>query len=150
MDLQKQKEQNKLLEKKQSVLYFEFLKKQRQRFDFADTSQWIALNKKEEDFLVLCDTFTKWITALKDGDKRRDELTELIQSVWRLQGYCVNLETITQAAVSEYSTTEKRNLQLVSEKRLLELEIQQLKIQHGETVKSLKAEIEYTQKTSQP
>jgi len=148
MDIQSQKEKNKILEMKQSNLHFEFLKKQRQRFDFADTSHWIALNKKEEDFLFLCDAFTKWITALKDGDKRRDELTELIQSVWRLQGYCVNLETITQAAVSDYITTEKRNLQLVSEKRLLELEIQQLKIQHEQAIKSLKAEIEFTQKTS--
>jgi len=148
MSLQNQKEQNKILEMKQSNLYFEFLKKQRQRFDFADTSHWIALNKKEEDFLILCDTFTKWILALKDGDKRGKELTELLQSVWRLQAYCVNLETITQASVSEYTTTEKRNLQLVSEKRLLELEIIQLKSKHEQEVKSLKSEIEFTQKTS--
>lgn len=146
MTIEEQLEMAKQLELKQANLHLEYIKKKRERFDFADTAQWIALNQKEQDFLFLGDAFTKWATALKDGDKRKDEIILLLQSVWRLQSYCMNLETISQSAVAEYIATEKRNSQLLSEKKKLELEIIQLQNKHQKEKESLEKEIEFLQK----
>jgi len=68
MNIEEQKEKLNQLEIKQANLHLEYLKKRRSQFDFADTSQWIALNRKEEDLLLLGDAFTRWSSALKDGD----------------------------------------------------------------------------------
>ena len=96
--------------------------------------------------MLLGDAFTRWSSALKDGDKRKDELILLLQSVWRLQAYCTNLETITQSAVMEYVTKEKRNSELLSEKRRLELEIEMLKKNHQKEKQSLEEEIKFISK----
>ena len=142
MNIEEQKEKLNQLEIKQANLHLEYLKKRRSQFDFADTSQWIALNRKEEDLLLLGDAFTRWSSALKDGDTRKDELILLLQSVWRLQAYCTNLETITQSAVMEYVTKEKRNSELLSEK----LEIEKLKKKHQKEKQSLEEEIKFISK----
>lgn len=146
MNIEEQKEKLNQLEIKQANLHLEYLKKRRSQFDFADTSQWIALNRKEEDLLLLGDAFTRWSSALKDGDTRKDELILLLQSVWRLQAYCTNLETIIQSAVMEYVTKEKRNSELLSEKRRLELEIEKLKKNHQKEKQSLEEEIKFISK----
>lgn len=146
--LNKDRESSRLLEKQQEGLLIKFIKQKRERFDFADTLHWIALNKKEEDFLVLCDTFTKWHNGIDVGDKRRNELLELLQTVWRLQAYCVNIETVIQSSVAEYSSSEKRNLELVSENRKKELEFKLLENKYLNKIKQLEAEIEFTSKNS--
>lgn len=144
MSLEKQREEKRVLEQSQARLHFEFAKRERERFDFADTSQWLAFDKKEEDFAILLDKFIGWIEVMKDGDNRKTELTEMVKSIFRLQGYCSNLETITQTAVSKYSSFEKQIKESKSEKRLLELELIQMKAKHDSEIKSLKSEIEFT------
>ena len=141
-DLLTQRENQKLIEQNQAKMHIKFLKQQRQQFDFADTHQWIAFAKKEEDFLFLCEAFTKWISGIKDGDKRKDELTVLLQGLWRLQSYCGNLETICQDAVAQYTMTEKRNLELVGEKRKVELEMRMQKISYESRILALEENIE--------
>lgn len=150
MDIQQQKEENNFIESQQKKLVMGFIKQQRERFDFADTMHWIALTKKEEDFLVLCDSFTKWILQLKANDKRKEELTELLQSVWRLQSYCVNIETIIQTSVSNYISIEKRNKDLVSEKKTLELKNLQKEKLYQQKIEELEKEIEFISNNGKP
>lgn len=147
-DLNKEKEQNKVLEKQLAGLHIEFIRKKRERFDFADTAHWIALSKKEEDFLMLCDKFTKWHNATKAEDPRRVELLDLLQSVWRLQSYCVNIETVIQASVAEYVTTEKRNIELASDKRKKELEYQLMENKYQKKIDELEKQIEWLNNNS--
>lgn len=147
-DLNKEREENRLLEQQQIGLFTKFVRQKRERFDFADTTHWIALNKKEEDFLILCDTFTKWHNAINLEDKRRNELLDLIQTVWRLQSYCINIETIIQSSVAEYVTSEKRNLELVTENRRKELEFILTEKKYLSKIEELGKEIEFITKKS--
>lgn len=146
--LNEEKEQNRLLEKQMAGMHTEFIKKKRERFDFADVTHWIALNQKEEDFLILCDKFTKWHNATKAEDPRRVELIDLLQTVWRLQSYCVNIETIIQASVAEYVTSEKRNLELVSQKNRMELEYQLKERNYKKKIDELEKQIEWLNNNS--
>lgn len=147
MSLEKQREEAAFLEVAQNKLWARLRKEERQRFDFAETSQWLAFDKKEEDFAELMDKFIGWIQALGNREDKKTELTLLLKTIFRLQGYCSNLETITQTAVSKYTTFEKRIKELRSEKRLLELELIQIKAKHDSEIKSLKSEIEFIGKS---
>lgn len=142
MDIQQEKEKEQLLEISRGDLYFKFLKQKHERFEFADLSQKLAFDKKGEDLLFLNDALTKWFTNSKKEEQKK-ELLSLIQCIWRVDVYCGNIETVVKKSVSEYVTTEKRNNELVSEKRKLEIEIISLKAKYENEIKSLKSEIEF-------
>lgn len=144
-ELNEKKESNKLLEISQSKLMFDFLKKKHKRFEFADISQRLAFEKKGEDFLFLGEALTRWHNNSKKEEQQK-ELLGLVQSLWRIDAYCQNIEIIVQQSVAEYVTVEKRNSELVSEKRFLELQIIQLKSKYEIEIKSLKSEIEFLNK----
>jgi len=136
-DLQAQREEQKILEKKQVDLMLKIINEQRSRFEFAEVSHHLAFEKNVEDLTVLNDALTEWILKLKPEDKRKKELTNLLQSVWRVMTYCQSLETITKTAVSKYVGLEKRNTQLASERRTLELQIEQLRKEKDAEIESL-------------
>lgn len=126
--------------------HLEYLKKQRKYFEYADTSQFLLEQQKDNDLLLLQDAFTNWIQKIKKGDARASELTLLLQSIWRLQSYCGNLETISRASVSSNVDLSKKIERLESEKRILELEIIQLKSKHEIAKNKLEEEIKFTSK----
>lgn len=124
-DLIKQREQNKVHEQRQVNSFMKMIYKQRESFQFADISQQIAHEKNEEDLVVLSDTLTKWNLKIKNDDPRKKELESLLFSVWRVMAYSQSLETVSKTAVSYYMSVEKRNTQLASDIRLVELKSQQ-------------------------
>lgn len=135
-------------EKKLSKLYVDKLRKQRAYFQYADASQNLLENQKDDDLLFLQEAFIKWINGLKEGDARKAELNLLLKSIWRIQAYCGNLETICKASVVELINLEEKISNLESRNKILELEKIQINNEHQIKVKALEAEIEFTTKNS--
>lgn len=138
----KQREENNRLELLQAKANINLTAKVRERFNYADTSQWLAQDKNLEDLTIVSNAITEWILNPKITEAKKKELTELLQSVWRSMAYCQNLETVTKTAVSKYSFTEKQFSKYLSEIRLLKLE----KTQKDKEIESLKKEIEFISK----
>jgi hypothetical protein len=129
---------------------FEKLKQQRKYFEYADASQYLLEQQKEDDLLLLQDAFMEWIGKLKKDDSRSTELNLLLKSIWRIQSYCGTLETICRASIVKFVQFEKNVERLESEKRLLELKIKQMKAKHEIEKNSLEKEIEFITKNSKP
>ena len=135
-------------EKLQAKWHLEYIKQQQKYFDYADTSQYLLEQKKEDDLLLLQDSFVDWITKLKKDDDRKKNLTELLQSIWRIQSYCGTLETVCKASVVRVVELQKTIDKLESDIRLLELEKKQLKSKHELEINKLGKEIEFLTKNS--
>lgn len=125
---------------------FEKLKDQRKYFEYADASQYLLEQQKEDDLLLLQEAFVEWIGKLKKDDVRGKELNLLLKSIWRIQSYCGTLETICRAAVVKFVQFEKRIERLESEKRILELETMQNKAKYEKQISILEKEIEFLTK----
>lgn len=133
-------------EQSQAKWHLEYVKQQRKYFEYSDTAQYLLEQKKEDDLLLLQDSFVEWITKLKKEDKRKNDLTQLLQSVWRIQSYCGTLETVCKSSVARVVELNKTIDRLESEKRLLELEIKQMNIKHELEKNNLGKEIEFLTK----
>ena len=125
---------------------FEKLKQERKYFEYADASQYLLEQQKDDDLLILQNAFIEWLGKIKVEDPRRKEMDLLLRSIWRIQSYCGTLETICRAAVVKFVQFEKNIERLKSENRLLELEIKQMKAKHELEKNSLEKEIEYIKK----
>ena len=145
-NINKLKEESKIAEQRQTSLWIRQIKSERERFEFADTSQSLAYEKNLEDTIILNEAITNWLLNPKLDAKRKAELNELLLSLWRVMSYCSNLETVTKTAVSRYVLAEKRNAELASEKRILELKYQQLELTKNKEIDALKQEIEFLNK----
>lgn len=145
-DLIAEREEAKIVEQRQISLLKNFIGTQRERFEFAEISQHLAMEKNLEDTMVLNDALVGWLTNPKIDAKRKAELNDLVSSLWRVMAYCSNLETVSKTAVSKYIITEKRNDQLVSEKRSLELKFQKFENEKNKEIDALKKEIEFLNK----
>lgn len=128
--------------------HLEQLKQQRKYFEYADTSQYLLEQQKEDDLIILQDAFVNWIGKIKQDDPRGKEFNLLLRSIWRIQSYCGNLETICRAAVVNVVQHEKRIKQLEAENRLLKLESDLVISNQKTQIKKLEEEIEFTSKNS--
>jgi hypothetical protein len=144
--LNKQREESKIAEKREASLLLRMVKGQRDNFEFAEASQNLASEKNLEDTMILNNAITNWVLNPKLEESKKKELNDLLLSLWRVMSYCSNLETICKTAVSKYVLTEKRNSELVSEKRILELKLQQLEQIKNKEIDALKKEIEFLNK----
>ena len=133
-------------EKDLSKLYVDKLRKQRAYFQYADVSQNLLENQKDDDLLFLQEAFIKWINGLKEGDTRTAELNLLLKSIWRIQAYCVNLETVCKASVVEIVNLNEKIANLESRNKILEIEKIQIKNEYEKKIKSLGEEIEFITK----
>ena len=145
-DLIKQREESKQLESLQAKNAINYIKQCRERFDYADSAQWLAQDKNFEDLTIVSNAISEWVLNPKLGKEKKQELTELLQSVWRVMDYCQNLETITKSAVQKYVITEKRNSELLSEQMQLQLKYRNLETTTQNIIESLKKEIEFLSK----
>jgi len=73
-----------LREKSHVKLQVQFVKQQRKNFEYADTSQNLLEQQKEDDLLLIQDAFVGWINNKQIDEKRKQELTLLLQGVWRI------------------------------------------------------------------
>lgn len=133
-------------EKSQMKWHTEYLKQQRKYFEYADMAQYLLEQQKDDDLLLLQDAFVGWIGKVKNEDPRGKEFNLLLRSIWRIQSYCGNLETICRSAVVKVVQLEKTIGRLESEKKLLELEMKQMKAKHELEKNSLGKEIEFLTK----
>jgi hypothetical protein len=133
-------------EKTISKWEFEKLKQNRKYFEYADAYQGLLEEQKEDDLLILQNTFVEWITKIQKDDNRFKELNLLLRSIWRIQSYCGTLETICRSSIVKMVQLEKNIVRIESEKRLLELEMINLKSKHETEKKKLEKEIEFISK----
>jgi predicted transcriptional regulator with HTH domain len=135
-------------EKTQAKWHLEYVKQQRKYFEYSDASQYLLEQKKDEDLLLIQDSFVNWMDKIKKDDPRKKELTLLLQSVWRIQSYCGTLETVCKSSVSKVVEMNKLIQRLESEKKLLELELVQVNAKHKIEKGKLEKEIEFISKNS--
>lgn len=124
------------------------MKENRKYFNYADLSQNILEQQKDDDLLLMGDWLTNLHGNLKPDDKRRDEVLLLIQSLWRVEKYCGGLETICKASTVRLMNEIKRNEELESQLKLSQYQIIQDKAKYDVEVKSLKNQIEFIEKNS--
>lgn len=137
-------------EKSLAKWHVEKVKEARKYFDYADLSQNILEQQKDDDLLLLQDWLTTLHNNLKPDDLRRKEVLLLIQGVWRIEKYCGGLETIAKASTVRVFTSLKRIEELESEIRLLKLQNIQDKSKHELEKNRLEKEIEFITKNSKP
>jgi hypothetical protein len=145
MDSKKQQEQRKI-ERHQVKLILEQSKKVRERFEYADTAQWLLQDKNLEDLSLVSNAISEWILNPKIGPEKKKELTELLQSIWRVMAYCQNLETLCKTSVSRYIDAESKFDKLQTEICKLKLEKHNLELSKNKDIENLKKEIEFISK----
>jgi hypothetical protein len=147
-DLKEKRNQFAETEKLQVNLHTKYHNQVRQRFDYADTAQWIAQDKNESDLIFISEKLSDWYAKAKDKPDMIKLLNEMIGALFRVQSYVNHLETISKQSVALYVTETKNNAALLSEKKLLEYEILNLTAKHKKELESAKKEIEFLTKNS--
>lgn len=144
-NLKDQRQEYKKKEMQQISLLSKFLQQERERFDYADTAQWIADEKFDTDLILIQDKVFEWLKTAKN-DNQKKVLNEMILACFRINSYTDQMRTLNKATVAKYVTVEKRLTSLHSEMRLAlydkEQEIEKLKKDY----ETAKKEIEFLSK----
>ena len=140
---QKQKEE----EIKQVSLMAKYFEQQRERFDYADTAQWLLDDKCDTDLIYIQEKVSEWSKSAKT-DAQKKVLNEMFLGVLRVSSYIDTMRTLAKHSVSKYVTAEKEVQRLNSEKRLMKLdkdkEISRLK----KELENAKKEIEFIERNN--
>ena len=135
-------------EKQQSKLHIKFLEQRRKRFDYADTAQWILEDKNQSDLIELGDKVSEWMERAKDSNKKQFE--GFILTLFRVQSYCTNLETLSKQSVAIYIEERKINERLESELKIAKLELIRETSKLKSELENVKKELEFINNTSKP
>lgn len=144
--LNKGREEEAFIEQSQAKMILKYVKQERKNFDFAEYSQWLAFDKKEEDLLVLSNTIIDWVDKLPENSTKKNSLVELLKSVFRVSSYCVNLETVVQNAVSKHISLKKDLDAANSSKYRQSLEFELKERDYKKKIEALEKEIEFLSK----
>lgn len=142
MSLEDNKRKLNEIERNQIKLVSKFLEQQRKRFDYADTAHWILENKNETDLIFISEKVNDWHSKAKDENKA--QFLEIILALFRVQSYCVSIQTIAKGSVAEFSNELKRSKQLENEIYNLKLELVNQKSNYESEIKSIKAQLEFS------
>ncbi|MFO0089997.1 MAG: hypothetical protein ACK518_04275 [bacterium] len=144
-NLKDQRQESKKKEMQQISLWSKFLEQHRERFDYADTAQWILDEKFDTDLILIQDKVIEWLKTAKNENQKKI-LNEMFLACFRISSYTDNMRTLNKATVSKYVTTEKRLTALHSEMRIAlyekDQEIEKLK----KDLETAKKEIEFLSK----
>ena len=116
-NLKDQREEYKKKEMQQIYLWSKYLEQQRERFDYADTSQWILDDKFDTDLILLQEKIFEWLKSAKN-EAQKKVLNELVLVCFRTSTYVDQMRTLNKATVAKYVTVEKRLTALHSEMRI--------------------------------
>lgn len=141
--LNKERDSSFFLEKKSNDLLLKLLKQERKSYDFADTSQWLAFQKKEEDLMLISTTIASWIESVPKDSPKVKPLNELLNCLFRLGSYTANLETVCQTAVSKYVSCEKSIKQCASDSYSSKLAFEKRELEYKRKIEQLEKEIEF-------
>jgi hypothetical protein len=138
---------NKRLEQKdkemsQLVLLRKFLEKERERFDYADTSQWILDDKCDTDLIFIQEKVSEWCSSAKT-DAQKKVLNEMFLGVLRINAYIEQMRTLNKHTVAKYISTEKLLHAAHSEKKILELDKNNEILKLKKDLENAKKEIEF-------
>ncbi|ASD51640.1 hypothetical protein [Flavobacterium phage FCOV-F18] len=137
---EKRKQQNEL-EKNQIKLIYRYLEQQRKNFEYSDLAYSILETKNETDLIFIAEKINEWHDKAKAENKK--QFLEIILALFRVQSYCVSIQTIAKGSVAELSDEIKRVKELESKLRTLEIEKINIQAKHEREIKSLKQEIEF-------
>lgn len=139
MDLNEERKEYQNLELARSKLLTKFLEQQRKNFEYADVSMWLLQDKNETDIIYLGEKLDEWKSKAKPESSQLKVLSEMMMTLFRIQSYCFNLETINKQSVAE----------LVKERgrcKSSESELSKLKLNHLKEISTLKIELENAKK----
>lgn len=139
MDLNDERKANQDLETARSKLFSKFLDQQRKSFEYADVSMWLLQDKNETDIIYLGQKLDDWKAKAKPESEQLKVLTEMMMTLFRIQSYCFNLETINKQSVAELVKERSRS-------KFAEDETRKLKLQHLKEISALKIEIQNAKK----
>jgi len=146
-DLKDARAKEKEQEKKQVSLMAKYFEQQRERFDYADTAQWLLDDKCDTDLIYIQEKVSEWSKVAKT-DTQKKVLNEMFLGVLRVSSYIDTMRTLAKHSVSKYVTAEKEVQRLNSEKRLMKLdkdkEISRLK----KELENAKKEIEFIERNN--
>ena len=146
-DLKDARAKEKEQEKKQVSLMAKYFEQQRERFDYADTAQWLLDDKCDTDLIYIQEKVSEWSKSAKT-DAQKKVLNEMFLGVLRVSSYIDTMRTLAKHSVSKYVTAEKEVQRLNSEKRLMKLdkdkEISRLK----KELENAKKEIEFIERNN--
>jgi hypothetical protein len=144
-DLENSRAQEKKKENQQILLMSKLMEQHRERFDYADTAQWMLDEKFEVDLIYIQEKVFEWLKSAKNENQKK-VLNEMILVCFRINSYTENLRTLSKVSVAKYVVAEKRINSLSSELRLLgydkDSEIEKLK----KELSNAKKEIEFLSK----
>lgn len=136
--------QNALIEKAQVRLMMKFIQKERDSFEYAETSQYLLQEKNESDIMFLMNQIVEWSKVAKEENKKL--FTDLFLAILRIQSYAQNLETLNKHSVAKYirevEVSKNTASSAYTEKLKHEQEINQLK----KDLETAKKEIEFLSK----
>ena len=144
-NLKEQRQELKEKEMQQLSLQSKILQQERERFDYADTSQWILDQKFDTDLIFMQDKILEWLKSAKNENQKK-VLNEMLLVSYRIYTYTEQMRTLTKATVSKFMTYEKTNYELNSTNRILKLELTQLDNKKNKEIDALKKEIEFLSK----
>jgi hypothetical protein len=122
------------------------LEKERQRFEYADTAQWLLEDKNASDMLFISEKLQEWSEKSKPENKK--QFLDLLTALLRINNYCTQLEILNKSAVAKYVSEVKTNEKLKSDLRVLSLEHQKEINKLKSELESAKKEIEYINSNS--
>ena len=135
-------------EKNQTKLHIKFLQERRKQFEYADTAQWILEDKNQGDLIMLGEKVNDWMQKAKDSNKKQFE--DFILTLFRVQSYCTNLETLSKQSVAIYIEERKTNLRLESELKISKLELIRETSKLKSELENVKKELQFINNTSKP
>jgi hypothetical protein len=139
----KEKEQ----EKKQVSLMAKYFEQQRERFDYADTAQWLLDDKCDTDLIYIQEKVSEWSKSAKN-DAQKKVLNEMFMGVFRINSYIDQMRTLNKQSVAKYVTAEKEIQRLHSDKKLLEIEKNQEILKLKTELENAKKEIEFIERNN--
>lgn len=141
-DINKLKDDQRNIERSQSKLLVEYLKQQDKFWEFQGLSEQIAFDKNQNDMILLSTQISEWLEKSKNEEQKKI-LTEMFLKTIRISSYVFHLETVSKHSITLYRQELETSKRLLSEKRSIELKLNQTEKEKDEQIKALKKEIEF-------
>jgi hypothetical protein len=129
-------------EMSQVSLMSKYFEQQRERFDYADTSQWILDDKCDVDLIFIQEKVSEWLSSAKT-EAQKKVLNEMYLGVFRINSYIDQMRTLNKHTIAKYVSTEKLLHTSHSEKKIIEFEKDKEILRLKTELQNAKKEIEF-------
>lgn len=129
-------------EMSQVSLMSKYFEQQRERFDYADTAQWILDDKCDTDLIFIQEKVSEWLSSAKT-EAQKKVLNEMYLGVFRINSYIDQMRTLNKHTIAKYVSTEKLLHTSRSEKKIIEFEKDKEILRLKTELQNAKKEIEF-------